>query len=141
MHFAIYVANPNQKVNMSQSFASSLNNIFSILESLSNVENSSTTEGKRVIKPTSHISRDNGEYTVLIEMPGVKKEDISLALNDNKLQISAEQKIGKEPFTYESSFTLFPTIDKDNIEAAYLDGVLKVTLKSIRGSSRNINIQ
>lgn len=126
---------------MSQSFSPNLQNLFSILESISYSDNSLTTEGKKVIKPSSSISRDNGEYTILIEIPGVKKEDISLTINENKLQISAEQRVGKEPFTYESSFTLMPTIDKDNIEAAYQDGVLKVTLKSVRGSFRNINIQ
>jgi HSP20 family protein len=86
--------------------------------------------------------QDNGkEYVMEADLPGFKKEDIHIDLNDNALTISAqrhsdfEEKDKKGNFircersfgSYQRSFEL-DGIQVDKIKAAYENGVLKVTL-------------
>ncbi|SFL96528.1 Hsp20/alpha crystallin family protein [Halanaerobium salsuginis] len=85
------------------------------------------------------IRESEDEYTIEAEMPGMKKEDISLEINDDYLTISAEhneeneeknenyirreRRIGK----YSRSFYL-ENVEQDNIKAEYNDGILQVHL-------------
>ena len=83
---------------------------------------------------------DNGDsFELDAELPGFKKEDIHLSIENDCLTISAERKLNKdeklpnfvkrERFygTCSRSFDL-TGIDVDKISAAYVDGVLKLTL-------------
>ena len=80
-------------------------------------------------------------YELSADLPGFKKEDINIDLNDNTLTISAERKFEKEEKNNEGnyihrersygsfsrSFDL-SGIDPENIKAKYNDGVLTITL-------------
>ena len=83
---------------------------------------------------------DNGDsFELDAELPGFKKEDIHLSIENDCLTISAERKLNKdeklpnfvkrERFygSCSRSFDL-TCIDVDKISAAYVDGVLKLTL-------------
>lgn len=83
---------------------------------------------------------DNGDsFELNAELPGFKKEDINLNIENDCLTISAERKLNKdekvpnfikrERFygSYSRSFDL-TGIDVDKISASYVDGVLKLTL-------------
>ena len=86
------------------------------------------------------ISEKDGVYTLTAELPGFKKEDISIDLEKDSLTISAERKeesedgeetnyIRRERFygSYTRSFNV-RGIDTDAISAEYTDGVLKLTM-------------
>jgi len=86
--------------------------------------------------------RDMGnEFLIEAELPGFQKEDIQVDVEADTLTIHAERKnetnqeddkgnlIHSERFygSYERSFR-FDSVDSDAIAAAYVDGVLKLTL-------------
>jgi HSP20 family protein len=97
----------------------------------------------------------NGAYLVLAELPGVRKEDIDVAIDGAEVTLSAERKREREATSEERvlyterasgrasrSFTLPQEVDEANSEAKYRDGVLELTLpKKSAASRRQISIQ
>ncbi|HEX8009764.1 MAG TPA: Hsp20/alpha crystallin family protein [Casimicrobiaceae bacterium] len=82
------------------------------------------------------------------DVPGVKKEDIHVAIDGNQLSINAEVKKEKEEKKGETvvrseryygkqyrRFTLAHDIDEAKAEAKYRDGVLELTLPKKEASS------
>ncbi|MEH0020119.1 MAG: Hsp20/alpha crystallin family protein [Desulfobacter sp.] len=86
------------------------------------------------------VSKDDS-VEVSVELPGMKKEDISVNIEDKVLTISGERKSETEETTetyhrrerwcgsFKRAFTLSNDIMVDEITADYVDGILKVTLK------------
>jgi len=87
------------------------------------------------------VTENDKEYQVLAEMPGVKKEDISITINGNEVAVSAEVKREKvvknddtllcaERFygTIKRQFSLGQEVDEARAQAKYSDGVLELTL-------------
>jgi len=86
------------------------------------------------------ITEKDGVYTLTAELPGFKKEDLSIDLEKDTLTISAERKeeseegdeknyIRRERFygSYTRTFNV-RGIDTDAISAEYTDGVLTLTM-------------
>ena len=85
------------------------------------------------------VSDIGDAYKLEAELPGFKKEDISIDIKDERLTISAERKfenedekpnfVKRERFygSYSRSFGL-EGITSDGIEASYVDGVLSLRL-------------
>lgn len=101
--------------------------------------------GTEVLKskmPAVNIKESETEYAVELAAPGLKKEDFNIALDNNILTISSEQKTenkieeenGKytrKEFSFNAftrSFTLPETINEDQIKASYENGILIVQL-------------
>lgn len=92
--------------------------------------------------PAVNIKETDTEFTLELAVPGKKKEDFSIEIDRNVLTIASETKTEKEQkdqngrytrreYSYNSfsrSFTLPQTINAENINASYQDGVLHVTL-------------
>ena len=90
--------------------------------------------------PAVNISESESNYHVELAAPGLKKEDFKLNLERNVLTIAVEQSaeqtdtqknFSKREFSYSSfvrSFTLPESADHGQIEASYLDGVLKIDI-------------
>lgn len=90
--------------------------------------------------------KDNGEaYELTADLPGLKKEDISLSYDNNYLTLSAhreennEQKddngnyIRRERSSGQMSRFFYITgVDNENAKAEFKDGVLKVDLPKLR---------
>ena len=81
--------------------------------------------------------------TVIMEMPGVEKNNVSIAVENDVLrvdgQIDFSKYEGMEPvYTeynvghYARGFTLSGKIDRDNISAQLDDGVLTLTLPKVK---------
>ncbi len=96
---------------------------------------------------------DDGIY-VKAELPGVKKEDLKISVDDNVLTIRAEKKqdgpkdlncyyCSERVFgTFQRSFTLPATADTGNIKASYRDGVLEVMIpKKEEAKPKEIKIE
>jgi len=77
------------------------------------------------------------------EIPGLKKEDLTIKVEDNVLMISgtsqkkADTKDGKylmrelKRSSFKRSFNLGELIDQKSINAKFEDGLLKITLKKV----------
>ncbi|HEY0877068.1 MAG TPA: Hsp20/alpha crystallin family protein [Zeimonas sp.] len=87
------------------------------------------------------VKEANGEYKVQAEMPGVKKDDIQVQIDGNRVSISAEvkreseEKQGERVLRSERyygsigrSFQLASEIDESAASARFEDGVLTLTL-------------
>jgi HSP20 family protein len=89
------------------------------------------------------IREDNDHFYVEAELPGYKKEEIDITLENQTLTIAAERRYenkqengGKgELLLHERrysrflrSFTLPPTVDEGSVNARLADGVLTVTI-------------
>jgi HSP20 family protein len=88
--------------------------------------------------PALDLYQDKDQFTVVAELPGLKKEDIELSLHDGVLTISGErkqEKKGEEGYKnerffgrFQRSVTLPSSVDGDKVRATYQDGILKVVL-------------
>lgn len=94
------------------------------------------------------VSETDQSYTVKAEIPGVKREDVKVAIEGNQVTISAEAKHETEKKSGESvvrreryfgvqsrSFTLAHEIDDSKATAKYYDGVLELSLPKRSGNS------
>jgi HSP20 family protein len=93
-----------------------------------------------VWNPTVDVSEDKESVIIKAEMPGMKKEDVKISVQDNVLTLKGEKKQEKEEKdknyhrierSYGSfcrSFQLPTSVKTDKIKANYKDGVLSVTL-------------
>lgn len=100
--------------------------------------------GTRLTKaPTMalHVTENNGVYEVQAELPGVKKEDINVEINDNVVSITAktsaatEKKDGEKVIYSERvegsvsrRFSMPDDIDQTKSSAKFDNGVLTLTL-------------
>jgi HSP20 family protein len=78
------------------------------------------------------LYEDKDNAYVRADLPGVKREDISVETVDGNLSITAsrKQKVGEEEesFSYSRSVSLPEEVQADKVSAAYENGVLTVTL-------------
>jgi len=100
------------------------------------------------------VREDAQAYTVHAEIPGVKKEDIHVSIDNDQIAISAETRNEREVKEGERvlraerhygkcyrAFTLGQPVDEDKAQAKYADGVLELTLpKKAAASSKRLTI-
>ena len=101
------------------------------------------------------VTEKNGAYQVTADLPGVKKEDIQVAIDGAQVTLSAEVKREKEVAEGERvlhterscgkltrSFSLPQELDEEKAEAKFRDGVLELTLpKKAAAARKAITIQ
>ena len=90
------------------------------------------------------------EYDIRAELPGVKKEDLDISLNDGYLTINAtkteeksedEKSYKKSEFCYgvfSRTVKLSKEVDADNIEAKLDNGVLKIIAPKVNKGKEKI---
>ena len=100
------------------------------------------------------VREDGDHFYVEAELPGYKKEDVDITLENQKLTIAAQRGEGAENkpqgewllnerrySRFLRSFTLPPTVDEQTVNAKLTDGVLTVTLnKREETKPRKINV-
>ena len=100
------------------------------------------------------VTENDKDYAVRAEIPGAKKEDIRVSVDNNYVSISAEVRKEKEEKSGRSlvkesyygsvsrGFSLPHEIDDKGVVAKLEDGVLTLTLpKRENGASKSIPIQ
>ena len=102
------------------------------------------------------VSEKESAYEVKADLPGVKKEDISIRIDGNVVQIDAEMKRDKETRgngnkvlrserylgSISRSFSLAQDVDEAKSQARYADGVLTLELpKKASAAAKKIAIQ
>jgi HSP20 family protein len=100
--------------------------------------------GISAFRPTVSTREGEFAYHIEVDLPGVKKEDISIDVKENQIVISGErnfkeERTDKDYYKVESSygkfqrsFALPENVDVENIEASSTDGVLEVTLPKLK---------
>lgn len=104
--------------------------------------------------PGIDITEDDKQYNIQVALPGMKKNDINIGLDDRTLTISGERKHEKEDKNvkyhivesrygqFERSFTLPENAEPDSLDARYEDGILKLTVqKSEKKVSKQIKVK
>jgi HSP20 family protein len=101
------------------------------------------------------VTEANGEYKVLAELPGVKKEDIQVNIDGDQVSISAEIRAEREAKDGEQvlhseryfgkvarAFRLAQEVDESKASARYADGVLELTLpKKAAAAAKPLAVQ
>lgn len=107
------------------------------------------------LKMRLDVTENDQGYQVKADIPGVKKEDISVRIDGNVVQIDAEAKSEKESRgdgdkvlrseryygSISRTFSLASDIDEAKVDAKYADGVLTLVLpKKASAEARKIQI-
>ena len=101
------------------------------------------------------VTEDDKSYAVRAEIPGVKKEDINVAIDGNAVEISAEvkqehavksgEKVLRAERYYgrvQRAFALDQDVDAAGTQARYVDGILELRLpKKASAAVRRIAVQ
>ena len=104
--------------------------------------------------PSVNSLENNDSFEIDLAVPGMKKEDFTIEINDKVLVISSEtsntmenDKMRLNEFNFSSfqrSFRVPDSVDQDKIKANYKNGILKIKLpkrkESISKPNRVINI-
>ncbi len=109
--------------------------------------------GARTFLPAVDILETDGAFVVTADLPGLKKDDIDVSIEDNVLTVSGERKFEKNEDegtfrrversygTFRRSFALPRGVDPSKVEAKFEDGVLTLNLpKSELAKSRKITV-
>ncbi|MBA5246194.1 Hsp20/alpha crystallin family protein [Marnyiella aurantia] len=92
--------------------------------------------------PSVNVLEQKDSFEIQVAAPGIKKENFKIDLERNVLTVGSETReeteqkdfdgsFTRREFNYSSfsrSFTLPDSVDADRIEAAYEDGILKITV-------------
>lgn len=129
--------NPHREFN-------DLRNVFNQLNALlSDNPDASVTKGVTGFSPSVNTREGEFAYHVEVDLPGVKKEDININVQDNAVTLSGERsvrhekeenhyyKIESEFGRFERSFSLPENADAENIHAETQDGVLEVIIPKL----------
>lgn len=93
------------------------------------------------LAPRLDVTERNGEFVVKAELPGIKKEDIDISVENGVLTITAEsrseteEKDGERVIRQERrygkylrSLRLGKAVDEKQVKASYKDGILELVL-------------
>jgi len=90
--------------------------------------------------PLVDVFETKDEFVIKIEIPEVEQRDLDVRLDENRLTVSGERRLSEEAKREDyhriergygrfiRSFTLPDKVDPGRVEAAYKDGVLRLTL-------------
>lgn len=90
--------------------------------------------------PLTDIKEDKDNYFVMLDLPGISKDDVKVSYSNGQLSVSGERKQEKETKDskfqrvervfgrYYRSFTLPQKVKEDKIEAEFKDGQLTITV-------------
>jgi len=89
--------------------------------------------------PAVNVYQDKDQFTIVVELPGLKKEEIEISLHDDTLTIAGERKREDESSAqeflterlygkFQRSLTLPTAVDAEKVKASYENGLLQVVL-------------
>jgi len=107
-----------------------------------------------VVVPAFDISETEKEYVISGEIPGIEPKDLEVTLNDGILTVKGEKKqeseeeeenyhrVERHYGSFQRSFRLPENIKRDDLDATYKDGILKLTLpKSEESKVKKIEVK
>jgi len=118
-----------------------------------------TGEGKELFAlgswvPPVDIYETEDTIVLSAELPGMKKEDMSVEIKDNNLTIKGERKFERDSTvksysriersygTFQRVFTLPHLVQQDKVKARYENGILEIVLsKAEEGKTKHIKVK
>jgi HSP20 family protein len=104
--------------------------------------------------PAMDVSENEKSYTLTVELPGVKKEDVTVELQDNVLSIRGEKKSESEEKrdkshwversygSFSRSLSLPANVLSEQVKASFADGVLTIEIpKREEAKAKQISIK
>ena len=103
--------------------------------------------------PSVDVLQKEGDLVVRAEMPGVKPEDVEVAVHNGVLSISGERKVDEEEEragyyvrelrhgSFRRSMLLPEGVEEEKIHARYQDGILEVTLEGAAAAREPKRVQ
>jgi HSP20 family protein len=97
-------------------------------------------ENNTIGYPLHNTIENESEYILELQLAGIKKENVSIDAEKNKLVVKAERIENKDLNylrkeiscgRYEKLFTLPDFVDKENIKASFIDGILTINIPKI----------
>jgi len=111
---------------------------------LDEIQDEKNSTFKDDFSPTVNTREGEFAYHVEVDLPGIKKEDVDIKIEDNTLLVSGERKVKNEVKeddyykvessfgTFSRSFSLPNEIDIENIRAESQNGVLEVIIPKLK---------
>ncbi|MEJ2366956.1 MAG: Hsp20/alpha crystallin family protein [Acidobacteriota bacterium] len=90
--------------------------------------------------PAADLKEEENQFTVSLEVPGMKKEDIEINMENNVLTVRGERKFQSESQKenyhrieraygkFSRSFSMPTHVNSDAIAASYKDGMLEIVI-------------
>ena len=128
------------RVKPTREFGNIHNTIQQYFDDFSSMKSSFNTES---FSPRIDISEKGNQLIIDAEVPGVKKEDLKITLQDNILTIEGEKKNVSEESerkyfrtersygSFKKSFTLPEDVDSEKVDANFKNGVLSILLSKV----------
>lgn len=102
------------------------------------------------LAPVCEIVDEEKLYSISLDIPGMRQEDLDIEVKDNHLHISGERKFNEKNTVlrserrygkFERVFSLPQNVNADQIEARFENGVLDISLpKEEKSQSKKITI-
>jgi len=138
-------------------FERQFNKMFNSFENRFGISRSKDGENEyenAVWMPLTDIYEDKEKYTLKLDLPGIKKDDVKISFVDNKLSISGERsqesehkdskchRIERSFGRYYRSFNLPEQVQSDKINAEFKDGQLTISVpKAEEAKPKEIEIK
>lgn len=102
--------------------------------------------------PPINIFQQDGDYAIIAELPGVKRDDIDVDIQRNRVRISGKKELNygegasvhrreRQTGAFDRTFATPFAIDADQVKAEYRDGILALSLpRAEQDKPRSINI-
>src|SRR5438105_9675736 len=100
--------------------------------------NGDRSQTEQFVAPVSSVIEDGDGYTLQVEMPGVNKEGLEIAVENNELTILGRRSLPtidgtlvhreSRPHNFRRTFELDPSIDMAKISAKIEQGVVTLAL-------------
>lgn len=114
--------------------------------------NDDNTTNDTIKAPIHDVIEKDNNYIIELLLAGVKKEDVSIETENNKLIIKAERKVVDDKDIkylrnqsykgkYERIIILPDDVDNKNIEATMENGILSVTIPKTTINKKKVNIK
>jgi HSP20 family protein len=87
--------------------------------------------------PAADVYEDEGEYTLVLDLPGINRDALDVSLDEGRLSVRGERATAEGPNVrraerphgrFARSFSLPDAVDRSRITADYKDGVLLLHL-------------
>jgi HSP20 family molecular chaperone IbpA len=108
------------------------------------VTQNGSTKTRAWASPAVDVLEGKDEYLVYADVPGVKKDGLTVQYHDGELRVEASRALGEDlgwPSDFRRTFAIGPDVDVERISARIENGVLEVHLpKKEAAKPRQISV-